>query len=252
MAKAPAFQFYANDFMDATRFWDANACGLYIRCMCIQWTQGYIPSDLKLLARGLGCDLSELQSVWPVLSQKFVDIGGGQLQNQRLERVRQRQEEVSSKRSKAANARWDADANASPNGHAKSIQRKVKVKEKVEREEEREGEGEAGHAAATLWPTFDDFYNAYGKKRGRPDAERQWAKLPQKDREAVMAAIPHYIANTPKEFRKDPERYLSKRAWEDEVITRTTGTNGQPTHEEQMDALGRVLEERYGNRAANP
>ena len=30
MGKAPAFQFYANDFMDATRFTEANAVGLYV------------------------------------------------------------------------------------------------------------------------------------------------------------------------------------------------------------------------------
>jgi uncharacterized protein YdaU (DUF1376 family) len=136
MGKAPAFQFYANDFMDATRFWDANACGLYIRCMCIQWTQGAIPADLKVLARGLGCDLEELQDVWPTLSPKFVDVGGGMLQNPRLEASRVRKDEISAKRSEAANARWGGHANASANGHAKKMQRKMKIEDEVEEEEE--------------------------------------------------------------------------------------------------------------------
>lgn len=136
MAKAPAFQFYANDFMDATRLWDANACGLYVRCMCIQWTHGSIPSDLKILARALHCDRSELESVWHLLQPKFEVGEDGQLRNSRLERVRERQQAVSSKRSDAASARWDAHANAYPNAMQKDIQRKVKEKEKKKGNEE--------------------------------------------------------------------------------------------------------------------
>jgi hypothetical protein len=97
-----------------------------------------------------------------------------------------------------------------------------------------------------IWPTFNDFYEAYGKKRGRPEAERQWAKISQADREAIMAAVPNYVLHTPKEFRKDPERYLSKQAWTDEVIPRKTpASNGKPTDEERSANYERILAQRY-------
>lgn len=218
MSKAPAFQFYANDFMDATRFWEANAVGLYIRCLCIQWTQGSIPSDLKILARAIHCERAELESCWECLGKKFIDQGDGTLKNSRLEEVRERQTEVSAARSKAGKAGALAKANAKANAPTETQQRKVKEKEKVKVEVEKEGEGQKVYDAI-LWPDFKDFFDLYNKRCGKPSAEREWKKLSQKDREAVMEALPGYIAAKPdKTFRKDPERYLKTRAWEDEII----------------------------------
>lgn len=141
MGKAPAFQFYANDFMDATRFMEANAVGLFIRCLCIQWTQGALPSNLRSLSKGVGMDFEEFEKAWPPIASKFVKREDGQLINRRLEAVRSRQEEISSKRSNAGKSGVLAKANASANGPTKAKQRKVKEKEKVEREVEGEGEG---------------------------------------------------------------------------------------------------------------
>lgn len=156
MANAPAFQFYANDFMDATRLWDANAVGLYMRCMCIQWTHGSIPADRKLLARAIHCDRDELESCWPTVGPKFEDQGDGTLKNSRLEQVRDRQKTVSEGRTKAANARWEAYPKADANAMQTHMQRKVKVKEKVEREEDTQGRKErAGDPPPELvWPRW--------------------------------------------------------------------------------------------------
>jgi len=132
MAKAPAFQFYANDFMDATSTWPAIACGLYVRCLCKQWTHGAIPSDLKTLARATHCDLAEVQEAWPLVGPKFIDNGDGTLINKRLEEVRARQNEVSEERSKAGKAGAIAKANARAIASTKTKQRKVKVEGEVE------------------------------------------------------------------------------------------------------------------------
>ena len=79
---------------------------------------------------------------------------------------------------------------------------------------------EQAHTADPLvWPTFQDFYDAYGKKVGRVNAEKQWAKLKQKDKEALMQHVPLYVKSREKKYRKDPERYLKHRTWEDELIT---------------------------------
>lgn len=247
MASAPAFQFYANDFMDATRFMEANAVGLYVRCLCIQWTQGGLPNDLRMLAKGVGMDAEEFSRAWPAIEAKFTRGDDGLLRNSRLEVVRARQEEISSKRSEAGKA----GAFAKANGQAKKQQRKVKVKEKVEREEE--GEREAEHTSAKvhdaiLWPSFDDFWNLYDKKRGRPNAEHEWAKIEQADREAIMQAVPAYTAANAKQYRKDPERYLKLRTWTDEVIDPTTPTNGTGSAQQISNDLDRIIAERYANR----
>lgn len=60
-----------------------------------------------------------------------------------------------------------------------------------------------------IWPTFEDFWEAYCKKVGKPKAIMYWDKLTQKEKEAAMEHIPKYIESQPdKKFRKDPERYL--------------------------------------------
>jgi len=72
---------------------------------------------------------------------------------------------------------------------------------------------------AIPWPSFDEFYELYAKKRGRPNAEKFWNRLTQKEKEECMAAVPAYVASTPdKTFRKDPERYLRHKAFQDEII----------------------------------
>lgn len=255
MAKTPpAFQLYANDFMDGTRSWDANAVGLYIRCLCVQWTHGSIPSDLKVLARAIHCDRSELESVWPVLGEKFPAGEDGKLRNRRLEEVRERQQSISAKRSKAGLAGVVARSSVQATDQTKTQQRKVKEKEKVKVEVEKEGEGQKVYDAI-LWPDFKDFFDLYNKRCGKPSAEREWKKLSQKDREAVMQALPDYIAAKPdKTFRKDPERYLKTRAWEDEIIEPTNGT-GQartPTPDQAARKTAEYFARKRGSKPPEP
>lgn len=83
-----------------------------------------------------------------------------------------------------------------------------------------------------IYPTFEDFWDAYCKKVGKPKALFYWDKLTHKEKEAAMNHIPAYIESQPdKRFRKDPERYLRYKCFEDEIIPRTneqrTTTNDQ-------------------------
>lgn len=242
MGKPPAFQFYANDFMDATSTWEANACGLYIRCLCKQWTHGSIPADLRILARAIHCDRSELETCWPVLGPKFIDQGDGTLKNSRLEEVRERQTEISSKRSEAGKAGVIAKAIAKANGQAKTKQRKVKVEGEVEQERE----GEWIHVAE-VEPTFSQWFDLYDKRKAKGECEVKWKTIPQATREAIMAHTRRLVMTTPKEYRKDPIRYLTKNGWEDEIIERTTAPKFK-TNDQYRDEVIRAAEERFGNR----
>lgn len=239
MGKAPAFQFYANDFMDATRLWEANAVGLYVRCLCIQWTHGSIPSDLKILARAVHCDRSELEGCWPELSKKFAEQGDGTLKNKRLEQVRERQKEISDVRSEAGKAGAIAKANAKSLADdlllAKTKQRKVKVEGEAERED--------GSMKAEVEPTFAQWFDLYDKRRAVGECRAKWATLDQPTREAIMEHTGRYVKAQPdKTYRKDPLRYLSKRGWEDEIVTAKAQTNGQSTEQDYLEKQRMVVE----------
>jgi hypothetical protein len=102
---------------------------------------------------------------------------------------------------------------------------------------------------AILWPTFDDFYDLYDKKRGRPNAESEWGKLTQRDREDIMQSVPAYVVNNPKEYRKDPERYLKHRTWQDEVIQRRQDPKTQTT-DDRKQQLAESLAKSFADRRA--
>lgn len=97
------------------------------------------------------------------------------------------------------------------------------------------------------WPTFQDFYDLYDKKRGRPNAEKYWKKLIQAEKEACMAAVPAYLNSTPdKKYRKDPERYLRHKCWEDEVIGDQSPKSNEGYVNSSAEALARKLADREG------
>jgi hypothetical protein len=76
-------------------------------------------------------------------------------------------------------------------------------------------------AAETItWPSFDDFWDGYGRKIKRPKCEMKWNKLSQKDKEAIMKHLPvydEYLKQT-KFHKKYPETFLNNRSWEDELL----------------------------------
>lgn len=74
---------------------------------------------------------------------------------------------------------------------------------------------------------FEEFWNAYDKKTGRPKSEKKWNALSLKDQEAIMEHIPKYkIAQPNKTYRKNPETFFNNRSWEDELIADTSANKG--------------------------
>jgi uncharacterized protein YdaU (DUF1376 family) len=177
MGKAPAFQFYANDFMGATITWDAIACGMYIRLLCTQWVNGSIPDDQRRIARAAGVDLADLQREWHLIEPKFPIAKDGTRKNARLEEVRSRQEEVSKSRKEAADARWNSNANADAKAHTKPMQRKVKEKEEVEDEVRPEMTWPiwAGGQVRLSWMEFKDYRWATHKVKYKTPTTEQHA-----------------------------------------------------------------------------
>ena len=83
--KAPAFQFYADDFLAGTMEMSQSEVGAYIRLLCHQWNRGSIPVEAEKQQRLAGGSVSV-----DVLA-KFPADESGLLKNRRMEMERQKQ-----------------------------------------------------------------------------------------------------------------------------------------------------------------
>lgn len=64
---------------------------------------------------------------------------------------------------------------------------------------------------------FEEFWNTYNKRVGKEKTKAKWSKLKDKEVDAIFKALPSYIASREVKYRKDPERFLTHRVWEDEI-----------------------------------
>jgi uncharacterized phage protein (TIGR02220 family) len=84
--KPPAFQFYADDFIGGTVTMTNEERGLYIMCLCLQWTQGALDdADITYLSCGMSNPSVER------VKRKFDRGEDGRLRNARLESERLKQ-----------------------------------------------------------------------------------------------------------------------------------------------------------------
>lgn len=91
-------------------------------------------------------------------------------------------------------------------------------------------------------PTFKQWFDLYDKRKALGECQVKWRTIDQGTREAIMSHTARLVATTPKEYRKDPIRYLTKRGWEDEIIQRTSTTNGQATEDSREQRRRMVVE----------
>jgi uncharacterized protein YdaU (DUF1376 family) len=82
--KAPAFQFYAQDFLTGCTYLTNEEIGMYIKMLCKQWTDGKIPKKRLGFLLGL-----EWVSLSDELKSKFEDLGEFII-NKRLEIEREK------------------------------------------------------------------------------------------------------------------------------------------------------------------
>jgi hypothetical protein len=88
--------------------------------------------------------------------------------------------------------------------------------------------------------SFDTWWDLYQRKGSRKLSEDVWAKMSEEDRVACIASTPKYVKSKPeKVYRKDGERFLKHRTWEDEVITHQPVLNigGGMTKEEAEEEM---------------
>lgn len=118
MAKPPAFQMYAADFLNDTAEWTNLEVGIYTRLLMYEWINGSLPTDFERLGRLCGLQGEQVEMMWDTIGPKFTSNGDGRLHNNRMEKVRDLQHarrDVKSKAgSKGAAKRWDHSAIGMP------------------------------------------------------------------------------------------------------------------------------------------
>lgn len=93
LTKAPAFSFYAQDFMLGTVTLSLAERGAYITLLCYQWDLGSVPDDPAARMRILACSKRDAAAAWAGLAGKFHQGDDGNWRNDRLELERAKQVE---------------------------------------------------------------------------------------------------------------------------------------------------------------
>lgn len=118
MGKAPAFQFYAADFVIGTMGLPLEVLGAYIRLLALSWDRGPVPKDEDERAAWMGVPVKQMRPIWERLSAKWIETDDGFI-NDRLEEQRAEREAFvaaqSEKGKRGARRRWDGS------GHAPAI-----------------------------------------------------------------------------------------------------------------------------------
>ena len=99
-------------------------------------------------------------------------------------------------------------ANCSPINGVKDKEKELSIDKELEKPDSKYVEKQ-----------FELWWNIYDKKVGKPISLILWKKIDPDLYETIFKHTRDYSAAVEKQFRKDPERYLKKQGWTDEVIT---------------------------------
>lgn len=99
-------------------------------------------------------------------------------------------------------------------------------------------------------PTFDDFYNAYGNKKKRIEAERAWKKLDTEEKIAAVEAIPAFDKSLPDYHDKPlPASYLNGKRWTDDLDPWTPPVTQGSKQPEQYSSGHKSVDDREADEA---
>ena len=252
--KAPAFQFYADDFLAGTLDMSPSEVGVYVRLLCFQWSKGRVTVREANACGGTRDDIDY------VLRNKFVEQGDGTWINERLEHVRIVSEERTLNGSKGGSkTQANAQAKLEANGVAKpqadpEANESAKLNPPTpspsptpsptpDPEDSLSGEAERNAYSED----FETFWSVFPKQRRtkKGEAYRRWKTLSKTvEPSTLIEAASEYAGSDQgrSEFAVMPSVWLNGRMWEDD--REAWKRNGQRTSTtKQDDGLN------YGQRA---
>lgn len=213
--KDPAFLFYPSDWMGGTMGMTFEQKGAYMELLVMQFNRGHMTT--LMIGQTVG-------RLWDELKDKFIQDKDGLWYNKRLDIEKENRKKFTESRYNNLQGKNQYTKKEAHNGG--------QMTDHMENENVNEDESINTNVVepdfeVLPYPTFDDFWNAYDKKRGDVSKIKiKWSKLSQSDKEAIMDYIPKYIFSQPdKQYRKDPLTFLNNKSWNDEIIEQPT-TNG--------------------------
>jgi len=80
--------------------------------------------------------------------------------------------------------------------------------------------------------SFEDFWQAYPRKKGKADAARKWQRMSEEQRKLAKDAIPAYVADCRKENRafRWGSTYLNGHTWDDYVGNSASDSSNDDEH----------------------
>lgn len=114
--KAPAFQFYADDFLAGTITMTNEERGAYIALLCLQWSKGSLTeNDFQRVCIGMPPHSQR------ICQDKFQIDADGNYRNKRLEAEREKQDQYRKKQTDNAKKRWVGNATAYATAYATAL-----------------------------------------------------------------------------------------------------------------------------------
>ena len=134
--KAPAFQFYAQDFLTGTLDMTMEEKGIYITLLSIQWSKGEIPKErLGLLIH------RDWNGVPDMVKKKFTDLGNTvinerlHLQKQKMDEFREKQRLNGLKGGRPLKNKTQTKPNDNPNKSSSIEDRSKKIEVRKKKKE---------------------------------------------------------------------------------------------------------------------
>ena len=146
--------------------------------------------------------------------------------------------------SKTNNNPNNKNSSAKPNGFSEidfsseydSFKQQDEKRKKVPPKKETEDEV----VEAELWPTFDDFWELYDKKKDKKKCVTKWAKIKQSDKELIMQHVPMYLQTiSEKQYQKFPYTYLNGECWNDEISVNDVKKSAQ---DKQLETIQKNIQ----------
>lgn len=233
MAKDPAFLFYSRDFYEGVALMNFEDRGKYITILCVMHQKGRLSEESISFLVG---------SISVILKDKFKVDDNGFWYNERLEYELDLRKSFVDSRIENGKLGGRPKANDKPNGIANGVANGVANGEpndipngKAKNNLPANANGNRiKEGLETIKDSFETFWNLYEKKIGKPKSFTEWQKLTPMERNAALKYIPAYKLNKEKQFRKDPERFLRHKCWNDELVSPESKSDSPVKHTEYV------------------
>jgi len=218
LGKAPAFQFYASDFLSDINVTTMTMAqrGMYITLLAFEWIEGSLPTDLLKL-RILCGNHPDFDNDWQIVRNCFIEKEG-RLYNNRLETERGNmiayRERMSANGRKGAETRWQSHSKAIAKPSNKEVEEEVVVRSKrVNVKKEYTDE------------FLNEFWTIYPRSDNRKRALDKYISARKKgvDKEKIISGLKNYIKywkakNTEPQYIPMASTWLTQERWSDELM----------------------------------